>query len=181
MKNKIVSHELKFYYIRGVAPHEKNESLLGKNGQIKKSSMIRLENEPRLAFGLNEYGLPGVSEKLRKEFILEPMFYANQGAVCELFPNSIDKPDLDPRHTGFFLIFQTNKPLPLSAYHLKKYAKWWRTTSILPDNIDKSLIGVTKAPFHELGEPFEGEKYPSGAYSELAQAHPVIKFINKLK
>ena len=177
MKNKIISQKSKFYYIRGVAPHEKNEALHGRNGQIKNGSMIRSEDEPRLAFAMNEFGIPGVKNSLVGEFIIEAIYYANQGAVCELFPNSIDKPELNPAHTGFFLTFATDKPLKLNEYHLRHYAKWWRTTSILPDDIDKKLIGITRAPFHDIGEPFEGEKYPSGATSDLGPAHPVLKFL----
>ena len=156
----------KYYYMRGVAPKEAKEAITGKNGRVSLEEAMtnRGDEEDRLAFGMNEHGIPGIKDSLVQEFLIESCFYANLGAFVEAHPHLPDalKRNVHRSFRGYLLIFGTDLPLPLHKINLR-YGKSWRTTSELPDGIEKKLIGVVPAP--PMSNPSAAEEYLSKDFS----------------
>ncbi|MFT4344080.1 MAG: hypothetical protein ACMXYE_05030 [Candidatus Woesearchaeota archaeon] len=166
------------YYIRGTAPYEAKEAIIGKCGRVDATKTItnRGADTARLAFGMNREGKPGVDGSLVDEFLIEAAFYANAGAYAEAHPELPRelKRRIDPNYRGYLCIFKTDTSLPIHTANLR-YGSAWETTSELPEGIERKLVGITPAPPMEdastLGE------YKQGEYSLLK---PSVKEFEEL-
>lgn len=148
--------------MRGVAPKEAREAILGKNGRVQDEVALtnRGNDISRLAFGMNEPNTPGINPKIVDEFILDASFYANLGAYAEAHPDEL-KRNLHPDNRGYLLVFATAEPLPIHGENLV-YGHSWRTTSELPPWIEENLVGV--APAAPMKSASRLEDYNQGDY-----------------
>ena len=71
--------------MRGVAPKEAREAIIGRDGRVSNNEALtfRGKNEPKLAFAMNEPKKKGISKNIVEEFLIDASYYANLGAYAE--------------------------------------------------------------------------------------------------
>ena len=175
----------KFYYLRGVAPHEAREAIRGNNGRVSSevANTRRGDDKDRLAFGMNEPGIPGIDSKVVDDFYTEAVFYANMGAYAEAHPGLHREltRKVTPKYRGFILIYKTDAPLKIHNLNLN-YGNRWRTTSELPEGIDRNLFSIFPAnPMDNASNflPFSDKDYGLSERITIEQFDILNNLINK--
>lgn len=166
-----------FYYQRGVSPTEMIGSVNGQNTRKEATTLTnRGTDNNRYGFGLNERGHTGVSPSVVDDIALDLIYYANLGGGAELYKTERGKYPLSSEdaniygeyNTGYILTFASQSELEKSRIHWTLgYGNRWRTTSMLPAEIDNQLYGITPAPY-------EKAIWKEGSFSWIGPRHPVF-------
>jgi len=156
--------------MRGVAPNEAREAILGLDGRVSDDEALtfRGKKEPKLAFAMNEPNHSGIKSEIIDDFLIDAAFYANMGAYAESNSHlpKFQRKDISPNNRGYLLIFNTPNPLEINKSNLI-YGNTWRTTSRLPEGIEKNLLGIIPAPLMKCASRIEG--YNSEDYSLMGK------------
>jgi hypothetical protein len=176
---------MEYYYMRGVAPKEAREAIIGRDGRVSNNDALtfRGKNEPKLAFAMNEPKKKGISKNIVEEFLIDASYYANLGAYAEANSHlpEIQRRNLSSNHRGYLLVFNTEEPLEVNKANLC-YGDSWRTTSRLPKGIEKNLVGIIPAPIMKSASKIENyslEDYSLTRKIKLEDFDILNKKINK--